>query len=76
MFGHVRLKPDTMVACNRQIGSLLNVMYPPPYGRQCATAWWPIRKYKFLLTNKYGSAKIIQEQEQEQEQEQRMNNIF
>nr|DAZ16520.1 MAG TPA: hypothetical protein [Caudoviricetes sp.] len=41
MFGHVRLKPDTMVACNRQIGSLLNVMYPPPYGRQRVTAWWP-----------------------------------
>ena len=51
MFGHVRLKPDTMVACNRQIGSLLNVMYPPPYGRQCVTSWWPIRSrrsYRFL----------------------------
>ena len=46
MFGHVRLKPDTMVACNRQIGSLLNVMYPPPYGRQCVIAWWSTLRYR------------------------------
>nr|DAK51833.1 MAG TPA: hypothetical protein [Caudoviricetes sp.] len=42
MFGHVRLKPDTMVSCNKQIDNLLDVMYPPSYGRQCVTAWWPI----------------------------------
>nr|DAO68522.1 MAG TPA: hypothetical protein [Caudoviricetes sp.] len=37
-----------MVPCSKQVDSLLNVMYPPPYGRQCATAWWPICIWFYL----------------------------
>ena len=61
MSPNVPLKPANMILCSKQVGSLLDAMHPPPYGRQCVTAWWPIRSrrsYCFLhgFTNRIESS--------------------
>ena len=61
MSPNVPFKPANMILCSKQVGSLLDAMHPPPYGRQCVTAWWPIRSrrsYCFLhgFTNRIESS--------------------